>query len=877
MPEVKIIITSDGTQAENGMKAFGSAIDKARSSAMDLAKSFAQIYVGVGIVSKLGEAFAAVVPETQKLAGETLKLQRITGLTAESASTLIAVADDVKVKFETLQTAVIAVSRRLGGLKDVESSVIDASGQMVDVFEKFGIKVKTQDGSLRSFMDVFEQIKTKVREASSETERMAIATQFFRGNAAELMPLLTMSKTQWAELAAEAKKWGLVLTAENVAAVRQYTLAHRDMNDALQGLQLALGKAVIPALAEMAERLAESVKGLKDFADANKGIISLPFDTLKYAKSNVAEFVTPAAIALVVAYRDRLAEIITRVGQMTATLSISQAAVDAFGLAIAYSLGQEAGKAIDFLAWRLGGIDLTGMNRITEEIASGQTTLKKGVESVDQAVAKLGLDGIKTWKDFEAAEKAGLIRYDRITGSWRSMREEQAAAKTEIQATVKALSEMSSVVSTMGKSTAIFAEEQFGKALETPLRAINDAIRDHRSDLEKLHDAYRVYESTIQSVFRTQIAMQTKIKEGMLAAKGSVWDVAKQITVLKETELASVKAQLAAQTAFYDQLKARQKEAYETMTKIREEYETNRKEGANALSEVAKLAAPKRSELDQYYADRAALEERTSAAMALSGEKQRAELKAIREAWKSTVREVKEESMAGGSSQGMPWMTIFDKPAEAAKGPEKVVTVLKSVQETGSYAAKQIAYLTDLIGSNLSVAGVDAGNAFQEATNSVRNVEQAIAATKDQVVALDALLQQQRILSIDTSPALANIQTVINALASLGATASTGATESTGGYFPSWEYVPGSGGGSDFNPPLASGTRYVPRNGLYPLHAGERVLNRNETANYDQRRYHQITFAPQVTVYADRETPEDTARRTVKAMKLQLDRLNSLK
>jgi hypothetical protein len=222
----------------------------------------------VGAAAALGvtaiiSGIKSAVDETVRLGKEVGKLQRLTGMSAESASELIAVADQVGISFDTMQTAVVAVTRKMGGLKDIEDMVTDASGKSVDVFEKFGIVIKNTDGTLKPFSAVFEQIRAKILETSNQTERLAIATQFFRGSAAELMPLLTMTSEQYKEIAADAKKYGLILTQDNVTAIRAYVMAQRDMDDAIQGAKLALGKELIPVLTDAVKWLTENMSSIK--------------------------------------------------------------------------------------------------------------------------------------------------------------------------------------------------------------------------------------------------------------------------------------------------------------------------------------------------------------------------------------------------------------------------------------------------------------------------------------------------------------------------------------------------------------------------------------------------------------------------------------
>lgn len=208
------------------------------------------------------------VNTTVELAKEVDKLQELTGMTSEASSELIAVAGKAEVSFNTLQTGVVALTRKMGGLKDVHDLVAAASGQSTNVFEKFDIQVKNTDGTMKSFSEVFGQIRTKIQEASTQTEKLAIATQFFQGASAELMPLLTMTTAQYAELAEGARSAGVILTQDNVTAVKTYVLEMQNMSQAISGAKLALAKDLIPALTEVIKWFTDNIAQIKDYAQS---------------------------------------------------------------------------------------------------------------------------------------------------------------------------------------------------------------------------------------------------------------------------------------------------------------------------------------------------------------------------------------------------------------------------------------------------------------------------------------------------------------------------------------------------------------------------------------------------------------------------------
>ena len=213
--------------------------------------------LGAAILSFQGlkTLFTESVDATQKFAGEVYKLGLMTGMTAEESSTFLSVAKRLGIEFDNLATFITAVSRKMGGVKDLEFLVMDETGKLTDVFNKFGIEIKNSDGTIKSFSDIFSQIRDKIKDTKNPTEQLAIATQFFRGEASKLLPLLILSDEKIKELSEDAKKYGLVLSGENMAAVREYTLKHKELDEVFTGLKLKIGQELLPTITDLTNAL----------------------------------------------------------------------------------------------------------------------------------------------------------------------------------------------------------------------------------------------------------------------------------------------------------------------------------------------------------------------------------------------------------------------------------------------------------------------------------------------------------------------------------------------------------------------------------------------------------------------------------------------
>jgi hypothetical protein len=87
-----------------------------------------------------------------------------------------------------------------------------------------------------------------------------------RSSAQQLLPLLQMTDAQFKEMAEDQKRYGVILSKDNVMAARQYFYAMHDMEDSITGVKLALGNLLIPGLTEFNKILANSITAVKDFA-----------------------------------------------------------------------------------------------------------------------------------------------------------------------------------------------------------------------------------------------------------------------------------------------------------------------------------------------------------------------------------------------------------------------------------------------------------------------------------------------------------------------------------------------------------------------------------------------------------------------------------
>ncbi|MBI5075637.1 MAG: hypothetical protein HZB62_10805 [Nitrospirae bacterium] len=778
MAIVKIEIISDTTKSVAPLREVSSACDKVKSSVVDMVKSFAPLALGTAVIAKLSSSIASAVPDTQKLASEIGRLQRITGMSAETASEYIAVFDQVGVSFGALQNSVTAIARKMGGLKGIEDMVTDASGQMVDVFEKFDIQIKNSDGSLKSFSDVFEQIRVKIKSASSETERMAIATQFFKGNAVELMPVLTMSASQWKEIADDAKKYGIILSQDNVNAVKQYTMAQRDMDDAVSGLKLAIGNELIPILKEVTLELTENIASVRDFVSEHRALLSLPWEILKTVKNNFYEIAGAITVMMTVAKADAIALLITRLSTLSTTLVLTTAQAHALGAGLALLAGYEIGKLIDEWTYKLADIDISGMNKVNEalrEAAEEMDYLSSRSGKQKETFKSLGFEGAGAMKQFNEAVKSGTVVFDQLTGQWikQSAAVKAGAGQTaeEIKKIVEALSKASAEIEKIGEAQLKIGGDNFTEALkkeETSMAAVRAETERYGKSMATIADksaamqatmakeaesvnaiatANKVYLNVIESVYARRLAGERAIAEAMKKAGADPAALATQQTQILQTEMAGATARLGAWKQYYITLEGLHKRAIDEMARLTQEQAEFEKSKIAQLNGYADLQNSLRQQLmtdqQKYYDQLTISQMKFDAAMQLSGQEKINALKDWQATRGSIVREVTEGDAIVISKE----TAVRDALRDIAKAQDAIVQTTGEVDAARQQSMDQLATYTQQIETAMSKAA------------------EMVEHYKASIIQLDSELAKQRELSVNTGPAQKAIESVIAAMA----------------------------------------------------------------------------------------------------------------
>lgn len=186
----------------------------------DVTKSVLQSAVGFasfgGAVLAAGKFLKDSINDTVAYAEEVRQLSRTIGSTPEDASKLIQAADDVKISFGTMQTAMNIAIRN--GLEPT----IDGMGRLADEY------VAIQDPIARSkfLLDTFGR------------------------SGGEMAALMELGAEGIRELGDAAEETGMVLDQEALDKTRNFEKAIDNLQDTFMGLKISVAEYALPALVE---------------------------------------------------------------------------------------------------------------------------------------------------------------------------------------------------------------------------------------------------------------------------------------------------------------------------------------------------------------------------------------------------------------------------------------------------------------------------------------------------------------------------------------------------------------------------------------------------------------------------------------------------
>lgn len=169
-------------------------------------------------------------------------------------------------------------ARKLAQKTGVDSIALQELGyaaQLADVSTEqlaLGLKHLAKTGVKDVRREVL-RLADQFKAMPDDGEKVALAIKKFGRAGAQLIPLLNGGSEEIAKLAAEAHELGIVIGEEDQKAAEEFNDSVTRLGKAFVGLRNDLGRALLPYLAKLVERMRAGVKAFRAWWKAADGIV----------------------------------------------------------------------------------------------------------------------------------------------------------------------------------------------------------------------------------------------------------------------------------------------------------------------------------------------------------------------------------------------------------------------------------------------------------------------------------------------------------------------------------------------------------------------------------------------------------------------------
>lgn len=227
---------------------FATGLRKAQGSLSGFGKLAGQAFAAIGVAAAgaavaMGYAVKAAADHADQLSKASQKI----GVTVEALSRLEFAAKLSDVSLEQLTTGLGRLSK---SMLDVASG---SKGPAATAFRALGIAVKDASGQLRSSDQVLADIADRFSRMEDGSTKTALAIGIFGRAGAELIPLLNEGRDGLSEMADEADRLGVTISARTAKAAEGFNDSLTRMNAVFQGIANQLLEALVPSMDSLSD------------------------------------------------------------------------------------------------------------------------------------------------------------------------------------------------------------------------------------------------------------------------------------------------------------------------------------------------------------------------------------------------------------------------------------------------------------------------------------------------------------------------------------------------------------------------------------------------------------------------------------------------
>jgi hypothetical protein len=247
-----------------GLGRFAQVAGRIGASMAGLARTTASIAAPLAAVGALGAGAGLVqmARSASESVGELQRLSTITGLAVSDLQELGSVARS---------TSGVELDNFADSMQELQNAMREAaSGDNKDVaalFKKLRIpltQMRNGRREVRSLAEVLPELAEGFRLNTDPALRVVMASKLMTDEGRRLIPMLAGGARGLAEARAEARQYAATLDGETLQGVQRSRQGMMNFTAAMDGLRLAIGTRMAPALGELGQHFANLIKQNRD-------------------------------------------------------------------------------------------------------------------------------------------------------------------------------------------------------------------------------------------------------------------------------------------------------------------------------------------------------------------------------------------------------------------------------------------------------------------------------------------------------------------------------------------------------------------------------------------------------------------------------------
>lgn len=201
----------------------------------------AALAVGVGIAGMAVEG----VKHLSDLGSQVRQVEFATGSSADASSRMIFTLKELGVSTDSASAAFTILGKNIN----------DSPAK----FDALGVAIARNKAGNVDELATLENLRVAYQNTADQGTKMAIVKDLLGKGGASLAPYLTLDTAAAKQFNAEAGKMGQVMNDQSVAASHNLDIAMESLHASVSGLEMTLGRDLVPALASAADRTSDLV------------------------------------------------------------------------------------------------------------------------------------------------------------------------------------------------------------------------------------------------------------------------------------------------------------------------------------------------------------------------------------------------------------------------------------------------------------------------------------------------------------------------------------------------------------------------------------------------------------------------------------------